>query len=347
MPKIKVKYNLRLLTDVSNKIVLTKKNNECIPSEESFAGCCNGVRNLELFFTFDAKGRQNGTSTNIGKRTDSEVAVTVSSPGPVSMVHPSQEYSTGSLSTGRSLPQGDRRGGIKGAINLIPELCQVTGQSDEIRSNFRLQENERRMTSIATKVYIQMQCKIGSEAWVSPYHLKSCHQKYFSIEMEVGEGNIYQVKEDELKKVLNVFKNFTTAQDQIPLLTYIIVCKRISTKFFSIGKRQNDYGNPPPGTIIDDVVTHPEKHDFYLICQSVRQGTVNPTSYNVIHNGSKWKPDHIQRLTYKLTHLYYNWAGTIKVPAPVQYAHKAAQLIGEHLHTEDIADILKDELWYL
>nr|XP_040582530.1 protein piwi-like isoform X2 [Lepeophtheirus salmonis]XP_040582535.1 protein piwi-like isoform X3 [Lepeophtheirus salmonis] len=307
--------------------------------------------------------------------------------------------------------RADRYGAIK---KLLLIQGSIINQVVTVR---KCMNNERRMTSIATKVYIQMQCKIGSEAWgitipfkkvmvvgFDVYHdtsrkntsvgamvaslndnltkyyttftshknntelstqiatmLTECIHAYkrypgndgqlpskiFFYRDGVGEGNIYQVKEDELKKVLNVFKNFTTAQDQIPLLTYIIVCKRISTKFFSIGKRQNDYGNPPPGTIIDDVVTHPEKHDFYLICQSVRQGTVNPTSYNVIHNGSKWKPDHIQRLTYKLTHLYYNWAGTIKVPAPVQYAHKAAQLIGEHLHTEDIADILKDELWYL
>ena len=45
--------------------------------------------------------------------------------------------------------------------------------------------------------------------------------------------------------------------------------------------------------------------------QSVRQGTVAPTHYNVIHDTTGLKPDHMQRLAYKLTHLYYNW--------PVQY----------------------------
>ena len=44
------------------------------------------------------------------------------------------------------------------------------------------------------------------------------------------------------------------------------------------------------------------------------------------------KPDHIQRLSYKLTHLYYNWPGTIRVPAPCQYAHKLASLIGTNIH---------------
>ena len=36
---------------------------------------------------------------------------------------------------------------------------------------------------------------------------------------------------------------------------------------------------------MDSVVTLPERYDYFLVSQSVRQGTVNPTSYNVIHDG--------------------------------------------------------------
>ena len=61
--------------------------------------------------------------------------------------------------------------------------------------------------------------------------------------------------------------------------------------------------------------------------QSVNQGTVNPTSYNVVKDTSGLLPKHIQALTYKLTHLYYNWPGTVRVPAPCQYAHKLAFLV--------------------
>ena len=28
--------------------------------------------------------------------------------------------------------------------------------------------------------------------------------------------------------------------------------------------------------------------------------------------------------SYKLTHMYYNWPGTVRVPAPCQYAHKVS-----------------------
>merc|ERR1712110_1090947 len=94
--------------------------------------------------------------------------------------------------------------------------------------------------------------------------------------------------------------------------------------------------NPPSGTVVDSDVTLPERYDFYLVSQSVNQGTVNPTSYNVVKDTSGLLPKHIQALTYKLTHLYYNWPGTVRVPAPCQYAHKLAFLVGESLHTPQV-----------
>jgi hypothetical protein len=34
----------------------------------------------------------------------------------------------------------------------------------------------------------------------------------------------------------------------------------------------------------------------------------------------------IEKLTFDLCHYYFNWAGSIKVPAPCMYAHKIAEL---------------------
>lgn len=48
------------------------------------------------------------------------------------------------------------------------------------------------------------------------------------------------------------------------------------------------------------------------------QGTVSPTHYIVWKNGCNLSIERVQLLSYKLCHLYYNWCGTIKVPAPVQ-----------------------------
>lgn len=51
----------------------------------------------------------------------------------------------------------------------------------------------------------------------------------------------------------------------------------------------------------------PLRYDFYLISRVACRGTLNPTYYNVIYDDNGLKPDHMQRLTFKLCHLYYNW----------------------------------------
>jgi aubergine-like protein len=107
---------------------------------------------------------------------------------------------------------------------------------------------------------------------------------------------------------------------------FVIVSKRINTRFFT-----ETSTNPHSGTVVDDVVTLPERYDFFLISQSVRQGTVNPTSYNVVYDTSGLRPDHMQHLTYKLCHLYYNWPGTVRVPSVLQYAHKLAFRKFDHI----------------
>ena len=55
------------------------------------------------------------------------------------------------------------------------------------------------------------------------------------------------------------------------------------------------------------------------------QGCVLPTHFNVPLNESVLTKFEIQSLTYALCHFYFNWAGSIKVPAPCQYAHKIAE----------------------
>ena len=77
--------------------------------------------------------------------------------------------------------------------------------------------------------------------------------------------------------------------------------------FLENAGQRGQFSNPPPGTLVDTVVTRPEWFDFFLVSQSVRQGTVTPTHYNVMSDSTGLKADHFQRLTYKLCHLYYNW----------------------------------------
>lgn len=53
------------------------------------------------------------------------------------------------------------------------------------------------------------------------------------------------------------------------------------------------------------------RYDFFIVSQSVREGTVTPTHYNVIYDTVCLRPNTVQRLTYQLCHMYYNWAVSI------------------------------------
>ncbi|CAI9741520.1 piwi 1 isoform X1 [Octopus vulgaris] len=174
------------------------------------------------------------------------------------------------------------------------------------------------------------------------YEINNCFpERIFIFRDGVGDGQLNVLLNYEVKQYTEAFKNFPDANFR---LTVVVVKKRINTRLFS--KAGVQWINPLPGTVVDSAIVRNEWYDFFIVSQSVRQGTVSPTHYNVIYDTSGLKPDHIQKLTYKMCHLYYNWPGTIRVPAPCQYAHKLAFLVGQSIHKEP-AMVLRDKLFYL
>nr|XP_056714838.1 piwi-like protein 4 [Euleptes europaea] len=158
----------------------------------------------------------------------------------------------------------------------------------------------------------------------------------------VGDGQLKMVVDYEVPQLLSVLSE--CRGDHRPKLSMIVVRKKCHLRFFTEANRGLE--NPPIGTIIDTEATRPEWYDFFLISQLARQGTVNPTHYNVVYDNNGLKPEHMQRLTYKMCHLYYNWPGLIRVPAPCQYANKLTFLVGQSIHQEPNLE-LADKLFYL
>lgn len=158
----------------------------------------------------------------------------------------------------------------------------------------------------------------------------------------VGDGEIDTIGKYEVKQLLTTFARVDP--NYKPQLSVIVVQKRVNTRLFC--KRQRDLVNPEPGTVIDSCITRANFYDFFLVPQNIRHGTVTPTHYIVAYDGSNMKPDHMQRFTYKLCHLYYNWPGTIRVPAPCQYAHKLVSLVGQNIQMEPNPS-LSNYLFYL
>ena len=179
----------------------------------------------------------------------------------------------------------------------------------------------------------------------------------------------------------------------------MVVQKRINTRIFQLGGKVPD--NPAPGTVLDHTVGGIIAGFIIIACVTGRSprgtGTTSSwcrstlarapshpptTSLSTITLASS--PTSSRRLayivkqelglkhfiwtqiSYKLTHMYYNWPGTVRVPAPCQYAHKLAYQVlelhnfsfetptkcsllgqvGEHIHKEP-SDQLNDRLFYL
>ena len=90
--------------------------------------------------------------------------------------------------------------------------------------------------------------------------------------------------------------------------SFTVVSKRLNTRFFT-RQNQRPPGNPECWTVVDDVVTLRDRYDFFIVTQKATQGSVSPTSFNIIEDiNSGITPDVQQRLANALTHVYYNWA---------------------------------------
>ncbi|XP_075457581.1 piwi-like protein 2 isoform X3 [Ascaphus truei] len=274
--------------------------------------------------------------------------------------------------------------------------------------NTRTISQPQKLRTIAQKILLQINCKLGGELWgvdiplkhlmvigVDVYHdpsrgmrsvtgfvastnnsltqwysrvifqlphqeimdglklcLVSALQKFYEVNHRlpekiivyrdgVSDGQLLTVQNYEIPQLQTCFLTF---ENYSPRIVVIVVQKRISTNMYSSGTGQ--FVTPAPGTLLDHTVTNCNWVDFYLLAHHVRHGCGLPTHYICILNTSNLNPDHLQRLTFKLCHMYWNWPGTIRVPAPCKYAHKLAFLCGQFLHHEPSIQLC-DKLFFL
>nr|XP_033806045.1 piwi-like protein 2 isoform X2 [Geotrypetes seraphini] len=157
----------------------------------------------------------------------------------------------------------------------------------------------------------------------------------------VSDGQLNTVANYEIPQLQKCFETFANYH---PKMVVFVVQKKISTNMYSAVSGQ--FGTPAPGTVLDHTVTSKEWVDFFLMAHHVRQGCGIPTHYICVLNTANLSPDHMQRLTFKLCHMYWNWSGTIRVPAPCKYAHKLAFLSGQVLHHEPAIQLC-EKLFFL
>lgn len=158
----------------------------------------------------------------------------------------------------------------------------------------------------------------------------------------VSDGELGIVRDIEIAQLKKTLDN--VYEGTPPKLAYIVVTKRVNTRFWQ--RTSHNVSNPDPGTVIDNTVTLRERYEFFLLSQKSGQGTASPTNYNIIYDTTELTPIKIQTWTYIHTHLYYNWCGTTRIPAVLQYANKLGFLVSNYMHREPQA-ILGDKLYFL
>ncbi|XP_041792594.1 piwi-like protein 2 [Chelmon rostratus] len=210
------------------------------------------------------------------------------------------------------------------------------------------------INSSLTRWYSRVTFQTPTEELISGYRVcfLAALQKYYEMNHNLPEkivvyrdgvshGQLMMVEQYEIPQLLKSFENFPTYE---PKLVFIVVQKHISTTLYSC--TANNIGTPSAGTVLDHTLTQKHWVDFYLIAHHSHQGCGLPTHYISLYNTANLTPDHLQRLTFKMCHLYWNWPGTIRVPAPCKYAHRLAYLSGQYLHSEPAIQ-LSDKLFFL
>ena len=159
----------------------------------------------------------------------------------------------------------------------------------------------------------------------------------------VSQGMRKKTKETEVKAMqdaISQIKEEKKIEDNKKLnLIFVTVSKSNGTKFFGRGGGRYDsggIGNPVAGSYVYKDVCK-DVNEFFLVSQRPGKGLSSPSNYYILHNDVSDKKivdekevrHMIATLSFKLCYLYFNTVGSIKIPAPIHYAHKLAAFVGE------------------
>ena len=112
--------------------------------------------------------------------------------------------------------------------------------------------------------------------------------------------------------------------------------------------KNEEWKNPPAGTLIyNDIVD--EKHfEFYLQPQYVSSGTATPVHFQVLYTNSKVNLEIFANLTNSLCYMYPNWRGAIKLPACLKLSKKMLDLVSKiSNHPNNFSGDFNEALFYL
>lgn len=158
----------------------------------------------------------------------------------------------------------------------------------------------------------------------------------------VGDQMIDLVKKHEIEMIKAGLE--AKFPNEVPMITFILVTKRVSQKVLEGTAGSMNISNPRSGTIVSAQIIKNDM-EFFMVAQNVTEGTANPTRYQIILNECGYTADALHLITFFQSFNYYGWTGAVKVPAVCQYAHKLAYHVGENYRQSN--KFMKRNLFYL
>jgi len=132
-------------------------------------------------------------------------------------------------------------------------------------------------------------------------------------------------------------------------ITFIVVHKRLSTRFFL--RQRNQRFSPWPGTYVssrtDVSLTGPGRglKEFYVVPSEAHPnvGTATPTKFMVIADTLEAPEKVLATFAHMLCFGYGNWAGSVRVPSVLQHASALCKMMNEFVRTTDVHPNLRGD----
>lgn len=140
----------------------------------------------------------------------------------------------------------------------------------------------------------------------------------------VSEGQYSKVLNEEVANMKkSMIEAFGPSAGTIKW-TVAVCTKRHHIRFFP---KDNDTqagdrnGNPLPGTLVENDVTHPFEYDFYLNAHTAIQGTSRPVHYQVLSDEAKVPVNDFQKMVYTFSYQYMRSTTPVSICKYPMYFH--------------------------
>ncbi|CAI2385901.1 unnamed protein product [Moneuplotes crassus] len=151
----------------------------------------------------------------------------------------------------------------------------------------------------------------------------------------VSEGQSERTLKIEIPQFEKVIQALVEEEkvEKEPQILFMLVNKRVEQRFSC--KNGEAIKNPTKGLVVEREITRPDRFEFYMISHAGPIGLQCPVRYEVIKNTI---PDLNPKDLYDLTNIlcsgYFNFQGSVRLPAPLMYANTMCNYISKICHNK-------------